>query len=384
VPTEPAASVDAPARWRRRSHRTPRWLELRRSWYLFLRNSLSVVGLGILLVLLAVAIYALFTPLPWGSMQYYCGTNGGPPPVGCGTVICTYPAGTPSPEANCYPTPAGYPSFVPPTVSLGALRAGPLPLGSLSVSGGSVPYFFNLFDGLVRGSDWSMFLAASIVSGGAAIGLLVGAVSGYSGGWVDEAFMRGVDVFLSIPQIVWVIMVVYAVSTALDTTALASSYLSIYVLVFAFVTIWWPFYARLVRGQVLVIREQQYVEAARAGGATGSWILRKHIVPNSVHPVLVQISLDVGTIPLLIGGMVFLGFNRLFPSQYFPEWGTVTALSVNQTLYSGILGSCELGSCVIPWWQLLFPGLALFLFAISVNLISDGIRDALDPRLRRV
>ncbi len=135
---------------------------------------------------------------------------------------------------------------------------------------------------------------------------------------------------------------------------------------------------------MLVTREQKFVEAAKASGATGGRIIRKHIIPNSVYPVFVQMSLDVGAVPILIGGLIFLGFTAIFPSVNFPEWGTLTALSVNQSLLTSLLTSYELNIPVfVPWWMILFPGMMLFLFAISVNFISDGLRDALDPRLRR-
>jgi peptide/nickel transport system permease protein len=92
-------------------------------------------------------------------------------------------------------------------------------------------------------------------------------------------------------------------------------------------------------------------------------------------------SLDVGAIPILIGTLVFLGFT-IWPTPYFPEWGTIAAFGTS-AIVDQFLVACTLGLCTIPWWQLVFPGLALFLFAISVNFLSDGLRDALDPRLRR-
>lgn len=359
-----------------------RWAEYKRTWYFFRRNTLALIGLGILLVIVGLAIYAIFQPIPWNTMTTYCGTNGSPfPPSGC-TVICTYPAGMANTTPGCIQTPAAYPGFIGPTVDLHGLSGGPLPLGSLSLTGGTTQYFYNIYQGLLRGTDWTLLISISIVLGGAAVGLLLGAISGYMGGWVDETIMRLVDIFLSIPQILFVIIVVAVVTTDLESAHFAVSDLKIYLLVGAFVVVWWPFYARIVRGQVLVVREQKYVEAAKAAGASDRRIITRHIIPNSVYPVLVQMSLDVGSIPLIIGALVFLGF-QIFPSPEFPEWGSIAALAVDPTLLSTTLESCELGICVIPWWQLFFPGLALFLFAISVNLFSDGIRDALDPRLRR-
>ncbi len=473
-----------------------------RTWYFLRRNTLAMVGLGILLVLIALALYALTLPLSYSNLTPYCAssqstpnsfpttgpstgttvdvnfpnqlggltdgtygfvvetsadytpsptqgtirvdgaavqvnvtfTAGGPGPVpvhfasstppGTGSVyavtfvesglaagtpwsvslnatspsvctpgfvsVCTYPGGSSSVGSSCYVTPAGDPSVIAPTAAWSPLGVGPLPLGSLTVNPGS-PYFYNIWDGITRGADWSLLISASIVGSGALLGLLVGAIAGEFGGYVDEALMRLVDIFLSIPQLLLVIVVVATLTFAYPTIfGLPPLDSRILLLIFAFAVTWWPFYARIVRGQVLVVREQKFVEAARASGAGRGRIILRHVVPNSVFPVLVQMSLDVGTIPLFIGTLVFLGFG-IFPTLYFPEWGSLSALSVGgggtDTLTT-FLTSCQLaaegyGACVIPWWQLLFPGLTLFFYALSVNFLSDGLRDALDPRLRR-
>jgi len=304
-------------------------------------------------------------------------------------IVCTYPAGSSPVGSGCYQTPSEDPSVIPPTFNLGAISGGPLPFGSLTVDPVH-PYFYDTWQGIARGSDWSLLISVAIVGSGAFVGLLVGAVAGEFGGLVDESLMRLVDIFLSIPQILLVIVVVATVTftyqTVLGLGALDSR---IVLLVVAFVITWWPFYARLVRGQVLVVREQKYVEAARASGARRARIIFRHLVPNSVFPVFVQIALDVGTIPLYLGTLIFLGF-LIFPTPYFPEWGALSALSVGvsantvQSFLTGCQFAAEgFGSCVIPWWQLLFPGLMLFFYALSVNFLSDGLRDALDPRLRR-
>jgi len=294
--------------------------------------------------------------------------------------ICTYTSGSPSPGPGCYATPTGSPSVIGPTVSASGL--GPLPMGSMTQVPGEA-YFYNLYNGLLRGTDYSLIMSIAIVAVGATLGLLIGAVAGFWGGAVDETLMRLVDIFLSIPQILFVIVVIAVVTTDYRTVfGLNGVDTKVLLLIVAFMVTWWPFYARIVRGQVLVVREQKYVEAARASGASKGRIVMKHVIPNSTYPVLIQMSLDVGTIPLLLGFLVFLGF-LIWPTQYFPEWGTVSALGTLD-IVTGFLNLCASGSaCVIPWWQLFFPGLAVFLFAISVNFVSDGLRDALDPRLRR-
>lgn len=386
--------------------RHPRLEQAQRTWYLFRRNTLALVGLGILLVIALIAVYAVTQPLNWLQMPVYCSADYGPANAaasgyphnytisnqpGCSHVVCTYEVvPPPNPQASCdgkwYKTPyfgnnISYPQYVAPTVTVVPFTSGPLPLGALTVGGSS---YYDISNGLLRGSDWSLIFSLSIVGAGALIGLVVGAIAGYLGGVVDDFLMRLVDIFLSIPQLLFVVVVVAVGTTAVSNIGnLGPSYTKLLMLTLGFIVVWWPFYSRLVRSQVLVVREQKYVEAARASGASKGRILLRHIVPNSVYPIFIQFSLDVGTIPLLIGSLVFLGFGpSFFPSNYFPEWGAIAAISVGHI--AQILDTCyDIAGCVIPWWQFLFPGLALFFFAISVNLLSDGLRDSLDPRLRR-
>ncbi len=347
-----------------------------RTWYLLRRNTLGLVGLGIILALVIMAVYAATLPLPWNEVNVYCHVQNIP---GC-TYVCTYTPPTPQ-TPTCYPVNAEFTSFIGPTLSLTA-GAGALPLGSMSYTP-TYPQFFNVEQGILRGADWSLIISVSIVAAGALIGLLVGVVAGFFGGSVDEALMRLVDIFLSIPQILFVI-VTAAVFSNFSVPGLTSLDSHVLLLCLAFIVVWWPFYARIVRGQVLVVREQKYIEAARASGASKGRMIVKHIVPNSTYPVFIQMSLDVGTIPLLVGALSFLGFH-LFGidslSQVFPEWGSLAAYSVGD--FASVFSACELGTCIIPWWQIFFPGLMLFLFAIGVNFFADGLRDALDPRLRR-
>ena len=377
VPTGPSPPKLKAVRVGRRPN--PRIAQMKRTWYFLRRNTLAMIGIVILLIFILIALYALFQPYPWTQLSQQCASDGTYPATG--GCICTYPAGTAS-HPGCYETPKGYPSDIAPTIDLGHGTLGPLPLGSITVAP-SNPTFYSIYDGLVRGADWSLSISVAIVGSGALIGLLLGAISGYFGGWVDETLMRLVDIFLSIPQILFVIiviavLVVFPIFQPFDARVL--------LLVAGFVIVWWPFYARIVRGQVLVVREQKYVEAAKASGAGSGRLVVRHIIPNSVYPIFVQMSLDVGTIPLILGTLVYLGFP-VFPTIYFPEWGSMAALSVysanGASTFTDALLTCQFGPCVIPWWQFLFPGLMLFLYAISVNFLADGLRDALDPRLRR-
>ena len=359
---------------------SPQLAQIKRTFYFLTRNTLAVVGLAIVLILIGVAVWGVFYPAPGDSLVQECGTTSSAgyenaSSVLCpGPVICTYPMNTPPPTANCYPVDPLNPSQIGPTTDLAHFSFGPLPLGSLTVAS-SQPYFYNTFEGLVKGAAWSLGIAGGVVGSGAMIGLMLGSIAGYFGGYVDEVLMRFTDIFLAIPGLLLILVILAAVGAnirSLDGR--------VFVLMGAFIVTWWPGYTRVVRGQVLVTREQKYVEASRASGAGSGRIIVRHIIPNSLYPVFVPMSLDVGSVPLLLGAIVFLGFN-IFPTQYFPEWGTISALSVR--ILPTQLTACAGGSCIFPWWQFFFPGLALFLFAISVNFLSDGLRDALDPRLRR-
>ncbi len=359
--------------------------QYKRSWNILRQNTLALVGIGILVGMAFTAIYALTQPIPWYQLTLYCASNQSNGSASdCLTSlpsVCTYPAGSLPPHPGCYQTPSAYPSVIPPTITWNPPSAGPLPFGSLTLEGG-LPYFYNTFQGLLRGSDWSLMFSVTIVGAGALIGLVLGGLSGYFGGVLDEVIMRLTDTFLAVPGLLLIIVFITAIQFSVHSLfGLDETETLILILIIGFVITWWPFYTRVVRGLVLVVREQKYVESARASGARTGRILRRHILPNSLYPVWIQFALDVGTVPLGIGAINFLGF-QILPTVDFPEWGAITALSAMDV--TNYLTTCQLPSgCIIPWWQLLFPGLMLTLFALSVNFLGDGLRDALDPRLRR-
>ncbi|HTT73781.1 MAG TPA: ABC transporter permease [Thermoplasmata archaeon] len=383
--TVPAPSAPTSALRRSWIARFSQW---KRTWYFLRRNTLAMVGLGILILFAVAFIYGITYSAPGTSAIEYCASDGyqtpvtqpGNPCVNWNPTICTYPLGSAPPGPNCYETPTGFPNFVPPTIFAAGATLGPLPFGSLvwPQELSNQPFFYNTYALLVKGTVNTLFLSVLIVAVGASSGLALGALSGYFGGWVDEVVMRITDIFLSIPSILLVIMVIIVG----ETVGLTTFDDRLWLIAAAFIVVWWPLYARIVRSQSLVVREQRYVEAARASGAGSGRILRKHVIPNSVYPVFVQMSLDVGSIPLLLAAIAFIGFV-LFPSQLVPEWGSIAAAGV--AVLPSLFKQCGVSgaACFIPWWQLLFPGLAIFFFAISVNFFADGLRDALDPRLRR-
>nr|MDO8135476.1 ABC transporter permease [Candidatus Njordarchaeum guaymaensis] len=196
--------------------------------------------------------------------------------------------------------------------------------------------------------------ALIVVAVGAAIGILVGALSGFLGGKTDEVLMRITDIFLAFPGLILAMAV---------AAALGRNWTN---LMIALMVVWWPGYARLIRGQVLVEKEKLYVEAARSVGAGRLRIAFRHVLPNSIFPLLVAVTLDIGGVMLTAAGLSFIGFGAE-------------------------PGAAELGRMVSdgrPFlfshpWIVMFPGITMLITAVGFNLIGDGLRDVLDPRLRR-
>ena len=207
---------------------------------------------------------------------------------------------------------------------------------------------------VMAGTTVSVFAGFAVVLIGSALGTLVGAVAGFVGGWTDEILMRLTDLTLTIPSLILAMAIAAALGPGFVNIVIAIS-LS-----------WWPGYARLVRGEVLAAREEVYVTAARAIGASPRRILFRHILPNVVSPIIVKMSLDMGFAILTVAGLGFIGIGVRPPT---PEWGTLLSLSRSY----------------MPdyWWTAMAPGMAMFLAVFGFNLLGDGLRDVLDPKARR-
>jgi peptide/nickel transport system permease protein len=186
----------------------------------------------------------------------------------------------------------------------------------------------------------------------AVIGAAIGAVAAFIGGWADEFTMRITEVFLAFPSII----LAMTIAAALGPNLLNA--------VFAMIIVWWPNYTRLVRAQVLQVKSREFVEAARALGVPESRILLRNVLPNCLAPIIVLATTDLGAAILVFAGLSFLGLG---PDPSVPEWGRMIADGIQ---------------FFDQWWMALFPGLAVFLIVMAFNFIGDGIRDALDPRLR--
>lgn len=205
---------------------------------------------------------------------------------------------------------------------------------------------------LVMGGRVSLAAGFASVAIIMTIGVVFGAVAGYFGGLVDAALMRFTDILLSIPLILLLITAASLFSPGLGTTITVIGLAS------------WPGAARLVRGQVMALKEQDFVMAARALGATSAQIIRRHLFPNALAIIIVEATLWLSYAILLEASLSYLGLGVQIPT---PSWGNMLQDGQRELLYGA-------------WWLTVFPGLAIFLTVLSFNLVGDGLRDATDPR----
>ncbi|MDR7555488.1 MAG: ABC transporter permease [Armatimonadota bacterium] len=284
-----------------------RWTRLKSRWshmaYLFRRNPLSMVGLGIVLFFLALAVLA--------------------------PAIVTHDPLAPDPVNQAQP-PGRTHLFG--TDGLG----------------------MDVFSRVIAAARVDMYVAIASVTLAILVGLPLGAVAGYFGGVVDDIVMRALDSQQAFPSYILALAIVTATGQSLTNI----------ILVIAFVN--YPIYARLVRAQMLSVKESQYADAARVLGNPRWRIIFRHLVPNCLGPVYVQGSLNAGWALLLAASLSFIGLGVRLPT---PEWG----LMVSQGSRHLVFGE---------WWMSFFPGLALFLAVLGFNLLGDGLQDMFDPKRR--
>jgi ABC-type dipeptide/oligopeptide/nickel transport system permease subunit len=204
---------------------------------------------------------------------------------------------------------------------------------------------------VIHGARVSLLVGIVAVSVAMAIGVTIGAVAGFRGGYTDEILMRGVDIMISFPSLVLALALVGALDASLQN------------IIIVIAIVYTPQYARLIRGDVLSVKEEEFVEAARGTGLSELNVLRKHVIPNAFTPVLVQGTFHVATAIIFEASLSFLGLGVQPPTA---TWGVMIAD----------------GRGYLPdqWWISTFPGLAIMITVMTFNLLGDGLRDELDPR----
>ncbi len=212
----------------------------------------------------------------------------------------------------------------------------------------------DVFSRLVYGTRLTLQAGVTIVGIAAVVGILLGGIAGFWGGITETLIMRTVDVFMSFPALILALSVAAALGPSLMHAVIALS------------AVWWPWYTRLVRGQILSVKESDYIEAGRALGASSLRLLFRHALPNCISPVIVLATLDMGFAILTAAGLSFIGVGAQPPS---PEWGAMLSTGRNYI--------------TTAWWYPTFPGIVLSLTVLGFNLLGDGFRDMLDPRWRR-
>jgi len=238
--------------------------------------------------------------------------------------------------------------YPPDRISLSARLAAP----SLQHFFGTDEVGRDLFSRVLFGARASCGIAFAIVIISTVVGSIVGCLSGVVGGIVDTAIMRLMDVFLALPALILAMALAAALGPSLFNAMLAVAVVRV------------PAYVRLARGQTLALRNRTYVKASRSFGASPAYLLRWHILPNALSPIIVQATLDLGGTILTAAALSFIGLGAQPPTS---EWGSMVSSGRNYFLDQ--------------WWYITFPGLAILISAMGFNLLGDGLRDMLDPRL---
>ena len=275
------------------------------SWRVFSRNPLAMLGLGIVVALVAVAgladWIAPFSPVSGGDLR----TQRLLPPGGA------YLFGTDDQARD-------------------------------------------IFSRLVHGARITLFVVALVSIIATPIGLLVGTVAGYMGGWVDAVLMRVTDIFLAFPRLILALAFVAALGPGIENAIIAIALTA------------WPPYARIARAETLTIRNSDFIAAVQLQGASSARIIFRHVVPLCISSVIVRVTLDMAGIILIAAGLGFLGLGAQPP---LPEWGAMIASGRNYI--------------IDQWWVAAMPGIAIFVVSLGFNLLGDGLRDVLDPKAER-
>ncbi len=287
-------------------------------YYHIRKNPLSIAGLAIIIIFLLVAVFAPFiAPTPEGQHNSYM-----IPRDGYGS--------TPQPpdDEHIFGTTQGQ---------------------------------YDIFYGVIWGTRTAFQIGLIVIGAVLVIGILLGSIAGYFGGIIDEIIMRITDIFLAFPPLILAMAITVALGPSLQSVMIA------------IITVSWPSYARVIRGDILAVREEDYIEASRSVGASNLRIITRHVLPNAIYPVFIMASLDIGAVVLTAAALSFLGLG--VPEGY-ADWGQMINFARNW-----IVGTPD--NAFAYWYTVFIPGIFIFLFVMGWNLLGDSLRDILDPRLAR-
>jgi peptide/nickel transport system permease protein len=295
----------------------PRLKEFKFSFSRVLRNPLSLTGLSLIFVFLMIALFAPLIAVPEKPQE---------------------PFRIPHEGYSVVPKPPG-PGH---------------PFGTTTKQ-------YDIFYGVIWGTRTAFRIGFMVVGSILVIGIVVGSISGYFGGIIDEIIMRITDIFMALPLLILAMAIVTALGRSLDN------------IMKSLIIVGWPIYARTVRGSILTIREEDFVRAAQAQGAGTFRVIFKHVLPNAVYPVLILASLDIGAMVLTAAALSFLGLGA---QEGYADWGQMVSLARNY-----IVG--PQGQPFLYWYVVTIPGLFILFFVLGWNLLGDALRDIFDPKLRR-
>jgi peptide/nickel transport system permease protein len=211
----------------------------------------------------------------------------------------------------------------------------------------------DIFTRVVFGARMTLKICMTVITISLLIGVPLGLIAGFEGGWIDEVIMRITDMFLAFPALLLPIAIAAALGASIMNAMIAIA------------ISWFPWYVRLVRAQVLTVKEELYVESARSIGVSRRVIIFRHIFPNVLSPIVIQASMDMGYTILAAASLSFMGLGAKPPTV---EWGLM--ITTARAYYLDF------------WWTVTFPGLAIFVSVLAFNLVGDGLRDILDPKIR--
>ena len=220
---------------------------------------------------------------------------------------------------------------------------------------------YDIFYGVIWGTRSAFHVGLVVIGIVVTIGIILGSLSGYFGGVIDEVIMRITDIFLAFPALILAMAIVAVIGPSLRSVMIALSVVS------------WPSYARLIRGDILQVREEDYIEASRGIGASSGRVIIRHVLPNAIYPTLIMASLDIGAIVLAAAALSFLGLGA---PEGFADWGQLTSFARNW-----IVGPYQ--NPLKYWYAVTIPGLFILFFVLGWNLLGDAIRDIFDPKLAR-